>query len=101
LLTHYPSSDFSWDELKQKKIAPPPLPDIAQRRLRRSREAASQQSQVPLILHLEAETMRMKDGFTEELGAQEMCDFEMDGLDVLSSSTEERRVEILEDDVWW
>jgi hypothetical protein len=44
--------------------------------------------------------MRMKDGFAEELGAQEMCDFEMDGLDVLSLK-EERRVESSEDDVWW
>jgi len=95
------TDDFSWSKLKQKKITPPPLPDVAQRRLRRSQEAASEQPQVPLILHLEAESIRMKDGFVEEIGAQEMCDFEMDSLEILSSLKEERRDEGSEDDIWW
>lgn len=80
-----------WVRLEKRQLTPPPLPDVAMRRLSQSAENMSLRTQVPLILHLEGENMDSTSRFVEQLEAQQLNDFEMDGLDALTPLTEEKR----------
>jgi hypothetical protein len=80
---------FTWERLERKEIAPPALPSICLRRMQKTSKSESSPTtldQVPLLLHLESETVGKEGLFIEDLSTEEAVGFYMDGFPDYSPS---------------
>ncbi|PVF99336.1 kinase-like protein [Serendipita vermifera] len=91
LMAHpfFSAKGFTWERLERKEITPPALPDICLRRMQKTSKSESSPTtldQVPLLLHLESETVGKEGLFIEDLSTEEAVGFYMDGFSDYSPS---------------